>query len=123
MPEESTVTTIDPAIAAAATASAAANAAPAVIAAVKSYPFDITLPSGKVATITRKMKGRDMVQAEQVVPDDKAKMARSFAMIAPVVKIDGKQLVMEDFLEFEFDDIADIVEAAQGNSPSSTQKD
>lgn len=116
MAEEATITTLDPQTA------AAAKAAPVAAAAVKSYPFDITLPSGKVATIMRKMKGRDMVQAEQIVPDDKAKMARSFAMIAPVVKLDGKQLVMEDFLEIEFDDIDELVEAVMGKSPSSPQK-
>jgi hypothetical protein len=59
---------------------------------------EITLPSGKVATIGE-FKGKHVMQAQRIADGDQGKML--FAMIALVVTIDGKGIVMEEMEEME----------------------
>lgn len=92
------------------------------IAAANAYPFDFPLPSGKTGTVIRPLKGRDMAMAQLVVPDHNATVQRSFATVAPVVKVDGKPVVMEDLMEMDLDDALELMEKAQGKAPVSTPK-
>lgn len=98
----------------------AAATAPAV-AALAAYPFNIKLPSGKTATFTRSLKGKDAVNAERNA-EKGSDIMRSYAMIAPVVLIDGKQQVMEDFMDMDLDDLGEVLENASGKVKASTPK-
>src|SRR5260221_14644950 len=79
------------------------------------FPKTVTLPSGVVATITREIKGRDMVAAQRI-KENGNKIAVSFAMVAPVIHINGKPLVPEDLLDMGAADIDALIEAAAGKS-------
>lgn len=64
-------------------------------------PKELTLPSGKIATI-EKGKGKDLLQAQI-----KAKTADEipYALIAELAEIDGQKLVYEDILEMDLEDV------------------
>lgn len=64
----------------------------------------ITLPSGKPAEV-RRGKGRDLMRAHRAVVGNPEPMSVSFALIAELVRVDGKALVYEDILEMDLDDV------------------
>jgi len=78
----------------------------------------ITLPSGKTAEL-RKGKGRDLMRAHRAVAGNLEPMSVSFALIAELVRLEGKALVYEDVLEMDLDDVltleAEVSGAAEGN--------
>jgi hypothetical protein len=78
------------------------------------YPKTLTLPSGRTATLTRKMKVRDMVFAHRVVGATEADntIAIGIAAMAPTIELDNKPVVYEDLLELDLDDIAALGEVA-----------
>lgn len=59
------------------------------------------LPSGKEATLLPG-KGKHAIAAQQVAGDNSEKYLP--ALMAQLVKVDGKALVMEDFLEMDLPD-------------------
>ncbi len=79
----------------------------------------IALPSGKTAEL-RKGKGRDLMRAHRAVAGSPEPMSVSFALIAELVRIEGKPLVYEDVLEMDLDDVlaleAEVSGAAEGNA-------
>jgi hypothetical protein len=77
------------------------------------YPKTLTLPSGRTATLTRKMKVRDMVFAHRVVGKTEADntMAIGIAAMAPTIELDGKPVVYEDLLDLDMDDATALSDA------------
>jgi hypothetical protein len=78
------------------------------------YPKTITLPSGRTAKLTRKMKMRDAVFARRAVgpQDTDNNIAIGLAALAPTLELDGKPAVYEDLLELEVEDMAVLSESA-----------
>ena len=77
----------------------------------------ITLPSGRVATI-RKAKGRDLMHAHRVAAGYPEPISISFALIAEVARLEGKQLVYEDILDMNLDDVLALENAISGAAES-----
>lgn len=73
----------------------------------------LTLPSGKAAQI-RNGKGRDLMRAHRAVAGNPEPMSVSFALIAELVRIEGKPLVYEDVLEMDLDDVLTLEAALSG---------
>lgn len=75
----------------------------------------LTLPSGSRATLSAvgKLKGRDLIKAQRAIaPSDMSlPMATAFALLAPRVRLDGRQLVYEDMLEMDLADVNALMEA------------
>jgi len=78
------------------------------------YPKTITLPSGRTAKLTRKIKVRDTVYARRVLGSAEADndFAISLAALAPTVELDGKPALYEDLLELDIDDMTVLGDAA-----------
>lgn len=78
------------------------------------YPKAIVLPSGRKATLTRKIKVRDSVYARRVAGAAEAdnELALSLAAFAPTVELDGKPALYEDLLELDIDDMEALGDAA-----------
>lgn len=74
----------------------------------------MTLPSGRVAKLTRKIKVRDTVYARRIVGTAEADngFAISLAALAPTVELDGKPALYEDLLDLDIDDLAVLGDAA-----------
>lgn len=84
----------------------------------------LTLPSGAKATLTAagKLKGRDLIKAQRAIaPGDAGiPLALAFALIAPRVKIAGRQLVYEAMLEMDLADVNALIEADANFEPPTT---
>ena len=78
------------------------------------YPKTMTLPSGRTAKLTRKIKVRDTVYARRIVGAAEADnaFAISLAALAPTVELDGKPALYEDLLELDIDDLTVLGDAA-----------
>ena len=78
-------------------------------------PTTFNLSSGKVATM-RPGKGRDLLNAQRVAREP---AEVNFALLAELTEIDGKHLVMEDYLEMDLGDVLKLSEEVQkqGNAP------
>jgi len=79
----------------------------------------IELPSGKTAEV-RKGKGRDLMRAHRAVAGNSEPMSVSFALIAELARVAGKDLVYEDVLEMDLDDVLtlewEITGASEGRA-------
>lgn len=64
----------------------------------KTYPIEIKLPSGKVASV-REFKGRDAMQAQKRIGTDTEKYIPT--LIAMTTTIDGQPIVVEDLEEMD----------------------
>jgi hypothetical protein len=76
-----------------------------------------TLPSGRIATL-RRAKGRDLIRAHRVTAGNTEPVSLSFALIAEIAQIDGKELVYEDVLETNLDDVLALENAILGAAES-----
>lgn len=76
---------------------------------------ELTLPSGKTATI-RDGKGKDLLQAQI-----KAKNSEEipYALIAELCEIEGQNLVYEDILEMALSDVIALQAEISGKFPQS----
>jgi hypothetical protein len=101
--------------------STAQHAAPgAIAAAVRSEPgfangvLEWTLPSGKVARM-RKGKGKDVIAASRIVGSEMATnpMAIVLAGVAVKTTFDGQYVTYEDLLEFDEEDVWELLGKAQ----------
>ncbi len=74
----------------------------------------ITLPSGRVARVLRKIKVRDTVLARRVVgvADADNPNAISLATLAATIELDGKPALYEDLLDLDIDDLVALGNAA-----------
>jgi hypothetical protein len=77
----------------------------------------ITLPSGKIGAV-RKARGRDLMHAHRVAAGYPEPVSISFALIAEVVQIEGKQLVYEDILDMDLDDVLALENEISGAAES-----
>jgi hypothetical protein len=77
----------------------------------------INLPSGKTAEV-RAGKGRDLIRAHRAVAGSGEPMSISFALVAELARIDGKQLVYEDLLEMDLDDVLTLEAVVAGAGES-----
>lgn len=75
---------------------------------------EITLPSGKTATI-KDGKGKDLLNAQRKAKSPEEIM---FALMAELVEIDGQNYVYEDLLEMDLDDILALQTEISGKSQS-----
>lgn len=78
-------------------------------------PEPVLLPCGKTASF-RKLKGRDLVQAERVQNVTGSEKEYNLALLACRVLLDGKQAILEDMLDMDEEDLAAIMEALAGNA-------
>jgi hypothetical protein len=87
------------------------------------YPQIITLPSGRTAKLTRKIKVRDTVYARRVVGTAEADnaFAISLAALAPTVELDGKPALYEDLLDLDIDDLSVLGDAATVEKKASSE--
>lgn len=77
-----------------------------------------TLPSGKRFEIVRKLKWRDAVNAGRYANPQQDMMGFTGAMVASIVKVDGKDVTPEDIAELDFDDVIALIEGSGlGKSP------
>ena len=85
----------------------------------------ITLPSGRIATL-RQGRGRDLIKAHRAVASDPEPIAVSFALIAELAMIDGRQIVYEDLLAMELDDVlaleSEVMEPRNENFPGAANQ-
>jgi hypothetical protein len=66
---------------------------------------EYTLPiSGKKATI-RRATGRDMVEADQLIPDEGGRISFQVAVLSRTVTIDGHIKTFDEFQELDHEDI------------------
>jgi hypothetical protein len=79
----------------------------------------IELPSGKTAEV-RKGKGRDLMRAHRAVAGNPEPMSVSFALIAELAQVAGKDLVYEDVLDMDLDDVLTLEWEITGASESRT---
>ena len=91
-------------------------------AAVKAFPFSITLPTGLVVVQQRPLKGRDGVAAQRICGKESTDFESTAALIAQVITMNGTQSVMEDILEMDLEDMTDLADAVVGKSLASTRK-
>jgi hypothetical protein len=78
-----------------------------------------TLPSGKRASSLRRLQGKHQRDALRLVGKDQASLP--YALIAIATTIDGRAITYEDVLEFELDDVNELmaqVLGGKGSSPS-----
>lgn len=83
----------------------------------------ITLPSGRVASILVKYKGRHVIQASRMAGGVSDQMKFVFAIIAVKTLIDGQPITVEDIEEMDGDDVMKLMGEAMGKgdtSPSGT---
>jgi hypothetical protein len=87
------------------------------------YPKSITLPSGRVAKLTRKIKVRDTVYARRIVGTAEADnaFAISLAALAPTIELDSKPALYEDLLDLDIDDLAVLSDAANLEKKASSE--
>ena len=71
---------------------------------------EITLPSGKIATI-KKGKGIDLLNAQK---NSNSSDEIPYALIAQLTEIDGQKLVYEDILEMDLEDVLAIQSEVTG---------
>ena len=73
------------------------------------YPKTVILPaSGKTAVIQRRLKGRDLRMVERIAGRNADTMQRGFAMISQVILVDDHPVVMEDFDDWDLEDINEL---------------
>jgi hypothetical protein len=77
----------------------------------------ITLPSGQTAEV-RRGKGRDLMRAHRAVVGNPEPLSVSFALIAELVRVEGKALVYEDILEMDLDDVLTLEGEVSGAGES-----
>lgn len=68
---------------------------------------EIKLPSGRVAII-RKGFGRDLIRAHRAAGHNAEPTALTFALIAELAQIDGKNIVYEDVLAMDLADVLSL---------------
>lgn len=75
------------------------------------YCAETTLPSGKVAALTREARGRDVETASAVIGMEKLSnpMSLMLALFAQVGRIDGVPVVYEDLLDLPWVDTIAIM--------------
>ena len=73
---------------------------------MKTEAQTFTLPSGKTAELLPG-KGKHAIEAQKVSGDESKKYLP--ALMAQLVKVDGKALLMEDFLEMALPDYMSIM--------------
>lgn len=80
---------------------------------------NLTLPSGKIATI-KDGKGIDLLHAQM-----KAKTSEEipYALIAELTEIDGTPLVYEDILELDLPDVIELQTAISGKVVSEKKEE
>ena len=76
------------------------------------YPQEMELPSGRVATIIRGLKGRDQIRASRQSNGKTEELA--LWLLVGVVDIDGQPQTFEDFLDMDLEDLLPIQEAVAG---------
>jgi len=76
----------------------------------------VTLPSGRVATI-REGRGRDLIQAQRLVGKATESNALMQALAAILCEIDGKTIVYEDVLDMPVADVLTLEAEVLGNFP------
>ncbi|MBF6569065.1 MAG: hypothetical protein IVW54_09330 [Candidatus Binataceae bacterium] len=74
----------------------------------------VTLPSGRNAAI-RKGAGRDLLRAQRAAQSGEP-TAIIFALIAELVRIDGKNIVYEDVLAMDLVDVLALQEEVAGGN-------
>lgn len=67
--------------------------------------FDVTLPSGAVATILRKYKGKHLLQASRMAGGMSDLIRLVFAIIAVRARVNGKKLTIERIEGMAGDDV------------------
>jgi hypothetical protein len=73
---------------------------------MEQFPKTIILPySGRTVVIQRRLIGRDTRMAERLAGRKADNMQRGYAMLAQVVTLDGQPVLMEDFDEWDLEDI------------------
>jgi hypothetical protein len=77
---------------------------------------EVTLPSGRVATI-REGKGRDLINAQRAVGRTAESGALMQALVAMLCTVDGKELIYEDVLEMPIADVLMMEGEVLGNFP------
>ncbi len=70
------------------------------------------LSDGRKFEITRKLKWKDAREASKHASPSDDPMGFSGAMVAMVVKINGKAVTPEDVDELEFEDVTTLLEAS-----------
>ena len=73
---------------------------------------ELTLPSGKIATI-KKGKGIDLLNAQK---NSNSSDEIPYALIAQLTEIDGQSIVYEDVLEMDLEDVLAIQTEITGGS-------
>ena len=76
----------------------------------KSYPYDITLPSGNILTVTQQPKVKHMTLAQKRMQDP-SQLPQ--ALIAVICKLNGNTIVMEDVEEWPIADYTPAAEALE----------
>lgn len=80
-------------------------------------PDPIQLPvSGKSASF-RRLKGRDLVDAERVQNVRESEKEYNLALLAARCLLDGKQAILEDLLDMDEEDLAAIMGALAEGRP------
>lgn len=70
------------------------------------FPKTVTLPySGTVATIERRLNGRDSRMAQRAAGRSPDNSIFVFALLAQVVRLDGRETVLEDYLALDLEDL------------------
>ncbi len=77
---------------------------------------EITLPSGRVATV-REGRGRDLIHAQRAVGRAAETTALLQALVAMLCTVDGKELCYEDVLEMPVADVLVLEGEVLGNFP------
>lgn len=78
-------------------------------------PEPVTLPiSGKEASF-RRLKGRDLVNAERVQNVRDSEKEYNLALLAARVLLDGQQAILEQLLDMDEEDLAAIMDALAGS--------
>jgi hypothetical protein len=81
--------------------------------------YEVKLPSGRIAYVLRKGKGRHIQAAARMAGMNADQMSLSMAMIAVKVLLDGQALTFEDVLELDDADVWPLLGHAMGKGDSS----
>lgn len=80
-----------------------------------------TLTSGKVADLLPG-KGKHLRLASQMLGDRSDQVSQNFALISVLVRLDGRDLTLEDVEELDMHDVGELMTIVRGTAMSDEEK-
>lgn len=81
--------------------------------------YEVSLPSGRIAWVLRKGKGKHIQAAARMAGPNAEQMTLSMGIIAAKALIDGQPVTVEDVLEMDDGDVWKLLGAVMGKGGSS----